>query len=120
MIAFYEKYGYDPTKLREYMIIRREALDTLDPAITFFCWGDNEGSVIMTELNSALHIGVSMIPIILFFVVAFLFVKCATPGMKIVTLRCIFLPYYCLTDAKTTTTYLCNHRGPCGKGYCCY
>ena len=95
-------------------------VDTLDSTKMFSCYGDNEENVFMTHINSSLMIGLGTIPIILFVFMVAAFLKFATPGMKIATLRCICLPYYCITDRETTTAYLCNHRGPCGKGYCCY
>lgn len=123
IIAFFEKYGYDVDKIKQFLLIRRNSQSApiqLDANKKFFCWGDDLGAVFMTYIDSAMQIGVSCIPIVLFFVVAALFKKYATPGMKIVTLRCVCLPYYCVTDSSTTTRYLCNHYGPCGKGYCCY
>ena len=120
---FYKQHGYDDSKLEDAMKVRVEGAivdDSLDSSIKVSCYGDNEGTVFMTYINSSLVIGLGTIPIIVFVFVVVAFIKFATPGMKIVTLRCIFMPYFCITDRKTTTTYLCNHRGPCGKGYCCY
>lgn len=120
-VQFYKKHGYDTSKLANEMKEpeKNTIVDTLDSTKIISCYGDNNGTVFMTFVNSSLMIGLGTIPLIglVFMVVAF--IKFATPGMKIVTLRCIFMPYYCLTDRKTTTAYLCNHRGPCAKGYCC-
>lgn len=93
-------------------------VDNLDDSKMIGCYGDNDGSVLMKFINSSLYIFLGTIPLIVlvFFVAAFL--KWATPGMKIVIARFLCLPYFCITDRKTTTAYLCNHRGPCGKGYC--
>jgi len=115
---FYKQHGYDDSKLEDAMKVRVEGAivdDSLDASIKVSCYGDNEGTVFMTYINSSLVIGLGTIPIIVFVFVVVAFIKFATPGMKIVTLRCIFMPYFCITDRKTTTTYLCNHRG-----YCCY
>ena len=121
ILEFYKTHGYDSTNLPAAMENpqKNTVIDTLDSSKLIPCYGNNDGSAFIKYINSSLMIGIGTIPIILFVIMFVAFIKFATPGMKIVTLRCMCLPYFCITDRKTTTAYLCNPRSPCRKGYCC-
>lgn len=122
ILEFYQAHGYDDSGLPAAMKNPQEntVIDMLDSTKIISCYGNNDGSAFLKYIDSPLMIGLGTIPIILFVIMVVAFIKLATPGMKIVTMRCMCLPYYCITDRETTTTYLCNPRSPCRKGYCCY